>query len=376
MNKNINVLYIITKLELGGAQKICLSLFNGLQNSGANSLLISGAEGKLVESVKNLDNVILLNNFKREVSLKIFWNEIKNFVTLVKEIKKLKNKYPDLIVHTHSTKAGIIGRWAALFAGVKKRIHTIHGYAFHAHQNKIIWAFIYLTELITSLITTHFVCVSSADVQTGKKLFPRFKKKYSIIRAAVEWEKFTTAIKVNKNEDKFIFGTVACFKKQKNIFDLLKAFKEVYSKNNNCSLEIVGDGHLRAQIEEWITNNNLTGNITLHGWQENVAPIMLNWHAFILSSLWEGLPCAIVEARLLKLPVLAYDTGGIKDVIIQGKNGFLYKQGDWIGLGNGMLELSKNSDLQNNFQIYNEDLTEFHDANMIKKHFNLYSSLY
>ena len=56
---------------------------------------------------------------------------------------------------------------------------------------------------------------------------------------------------------------------------------------------------------------------------------MLNWHAFVLSSLWEGLPCAIVEARLLKLPVLSYNTGGIRDVIQHGKNGYLYHQKDW-----------------------------------------------
>ena len=105
-------------------------------------------------------------------------------------MKKLKKQHPHLIVHTHSTKAGIIGRWAAFFAGIKKRIHTIHGYGFHAHQNKILWVSIYLIEFITSLITTHYVCVSSEDVKTGIKLFPHFSGKHSIIRAAVDWDQF------------------------------------------------------------------------------------------------------------------------------------------------------------------------------------------
>lgn len=324
-NNELHVLYIITKLELGGAQKVCLSLLKGLHNSGKNALLISGIEGSLVKDLINSPSVILLKNLKREISLSYFFQEIKNFFELINEIKKIKKKYPNLIVHTHSTKAGLIGRWAAFFAGIKKRIHTIHGFGFHPYQNKLVWFATYFLELITSLITTHYICVSSEDVKIGRKLFPKFEKKHSIIRAAIEWDKFYAASKIvpSINEkEQFIFGTVSCFKKQKNLFDLLKAFKKVNEKNKNCRLEIIGDGILRNSIEEWITQNNLDNYIILHGWQDNVAQFMINWNTFVLSSLWEGLPCAIIEARLLKLPVLAYDTGGIHDVILQGENGF------------------------------------------------------
>ena len=373
---NINVLYIITKLELGGAQKVCLSLVRGLQKAGANAILISGTQGKLVNQAKELSNVILIDNLKREISFNLLFHEIKSFIILIKQIRKLKKIYPNLIVHTHSTKAGIIGRWAALFAGIKIRIHTIHGYAFHSHQNKIKWAIIYIFELFASVITTHFVCVSSEDVKTGIKLFPKFSKKYSIIRAAVDYNKFAKFnVATKTNDQKFIFGTVACFKKQKNLFDLLKAFEIAHTKNKNCFLEIIGDGDLRNEIEQWIAEHNIQHNVTLHGWQHNVAEIMLNWNAFVLSSLWEGLPCAVIEARLLKLPVLAYNTGGIHDVIIQGKNGFLYQQGDWQEMANGMLKILDDKNLYQNLQNYTEDLTEFHNAKMVKKHIELYQKL-
>lgn len=377
--KELNVLYIITKLELGGAQKVCLSLKNDLQKMGHNTLLISGKEGPLVKEIQKSCHVYLLESLKHSVSISGIWNELKNFFYLIKKIRKLKKRFPNLIIHTHSTKAGIIGRWAAFFARVKKRVHTIHGYAFHKNQNKIIWSGIYFIELITSLITTHFICVSSKDVETGIKLFPKFASKHSIIRAAVDWEQFyKPARKANpfpQNEQPFIFGTTSCFKKQKNIFDLLNAFKIVHNKKPNSVLEIVGDGILRPEIENWILKNNIKKNVVLHGWKEKVEPIAIKWHAFVLSSLWEGLPCAIVEARLLKIPVLSYNTGGIHDVILHGENGFLYNQKDVTALSSGMIKIMEDRKLFCKLQNFQENLDDFNNLQMAKQHIELYNNL-
>lgn len=378
-NNQIHVLYIITKLELGGAQKVCLSLLDGLEKENATALLISSNSGILVDTVKNKSNVILLENMQRDVSLKSIFKEIKCFFQLIGHIKTLKKKYPHLIVHTHSTKAGLSGRWAAFFAGIKQRIHTVHGYAFHAHQPLLLWWGIYLCELITSFITTHFVCVSSEDVKLGIKLFPHFAKKHSIIRAAVQAENFfIPAQKVNlfpESVQPFIFGTIACFKKQKNLFDLLNAFAHTHAINTNTRLEIIGDGILRPSIEQWINDRKLNHAITLHGWQQSVAPYMMTWHAFVLSSLWEGLPCAIIEARLARLPVLSYNTGGIHDVIISGENGFLYKQKDWQSLAQGMLSLASNKELHTKLQSHADDLKDFDTSHMIHDHIQLYRKL-
>jgi len=377
--REIQVVYVITKLELGGAQKVCLSLLNGVKKNGHNSFLISGNTGELVKQVELLPNVFLLKNLKRKVSIKQIWLEIKNFIDLVKKIRKIKNKNPNLIVHTHSTKAGLIGRWAAFFSGVRKRIHTVHGYGFHAHQNKISWFFTYLLELVTSFITTHYVCVSSEDVKIGVKLFPRFAQKHSIIRAAIDWEQFyLPAHKATSFPDikkPFVFGTISCFKKQKNLFDLFYAFELAYSKNHNIRLEIVGDGNLRSELETWIAKKGFSKKIILHGWQKKVAPLMLGWNSYVMSSLWEGLPCAIIEARLLKLPVLCYKTGGIHDVIIHGKNGFLYKQGNWRALASGMLAVSENRYLYKKLQNFEEDLSDFNNQKMVKQHLELYQGL-
>lgn len=369
-----HVLYIITKLELGGAQKICLSLFNNLD---AQTFLISGPDGALVNSVKENPRVFLFKSFTREVRIKGFINEIKNFISLIRHIALLKAQYPHLIVHTHSTKAGLIGRWAAFFAGISYRIHTVHGFAFHEHQNKIAWCIIYFFEWITSFITTHFICVSHADIKLGITLFPRFTQKHSLIRAAVSSYFYTPARKTlfPNHTDTFIFGSIACFKPQKNIFDLLQAFKRVHNKNPHTRLEIIGDGIQRIAIENWIKHHHLDKVITLHGWQQSVLPIMLTWHCFVLSSLWEGLPCAVVEARLLKLPVITYDTGGISDVIQDGKNGFLIPQKQWEQLAHAMLKVSQTPQLHDQLQNYADNLEEFNEQVMLKQHYDLYKKL-
>ncbi len=429
MKQTPHIIYIITKLELGGAQKVCLEIFNGQ----TSATLVTGTEGKLVPKVAEKPNVILLKELTREVRFFGLLNEIKCFIKLISTLRALKKKYSHVIVHTHSTKAGLLGRWAAFFAGIKTRIHTIHGFAFHDHQNKITWFLIYATEWITSLITTHFVCVSSADVKTGIKLFPKFESKHSIIRAAIDFGQFVPAqkirlnpflsfassgrtedinqkpcsenikiinttrpdtsissientssinssielacpefIKLAKDPKPFIFGTIACFKPQKNLFDLLQAFHHVYKKNPYTRLEIIGDGQLRPAIESWIFEHKLNKVITLHGWQDHVALIMMHWHAFALTSLWEGLPCAVVEARLQKLPVISYNTGGIHDVILHGENGLLYPQKEWQKMAAGMIELTRNNEFYEKLKNYQDQLGDFKIEAMVEEHRQLY----
>ncbi len=372
-NKELTVIYIITKLELGGAQKVCLSLFNGITQTSkiTNSYLISSHEGYFVPQVSNNPKVVLLKSLNREIAP--FLNELRAFLELICTLRTLRNKQGATLVHTHSTKAGILGRWAAFFAGIPYIVHTIHGYSFHNHQNYITWLMHYLCEWITTYITSHFICVSSVDAETGLRLLPRFVKKYSVIRAAVD----IPIIPAQKTEmvDKkgpFVFGTIACFKPQKNLIDLLQAFAVVHHRNQHARLEIIGDGELRPEITSWIAEHDLEEAVILHGWQPHIIPIISRWHAFVLSSLWEGLPCSIIEARLFHLPILSYDTGGIKDVIFHNRNGLLFKPKDWQSLSNAMYELTHNRILYHSLQLYQDDLHEFQQEYMIHKHAQLY----
>lgn len=373
-----HVVYIITKLELGGAQKVVLTLTRGVPHESFNTTLLAGAGGVLDDTVADDARVILLPSLKREIALTGILSEIGAWYSLVCSLRLLKKQYPSLVVHTHSTKAGLLGRWAAWWAGIKIRVHTIHGYAFHDHQSFIAWWLTYACELLTSIITTHFVCVSSADHTTGCRLFPYFAKKSSIIRAAVAWDSFRAALPLSKqkNTQPFIFGMVACFKHQKNIFDALHAFQRVVQAQQDVLFEIIGDGEQRAAIEAWIKDHNLEHRIILSGWCHDVPARMARWNAFLLTSLWEGLPCSIIEARLLHLPVLSYHTGGVRDVITSGVNGYVYPQGAWQAMAEDMLRLTLDPELCQKLAHHEDALQEFHDLIMIEKHRALYHQLF
>ena len=366
--KTIHVLYIITKLELGGAQKICLSLFNQNNTDNHHAWLISGIEGTLIEEVQDHPNVLLLPSLKREINK----NDITAFWQIYRTIKNIKNNNPNLIVHTHSTKAGYLGRWAAWIAGIKTIIHTVHGFGFHEHQSTIGYYIALGLEKLTSFITTTYICVSSADVEIGKEKIKNFAKKYMLIRAAVNDAKLIPAQKKLAFDGSCTFGTIACFKPQKNLFDLLKAFKQVHLYQPNTKLEIIGDGIQRPLLEQWIKKHHLTRAITLHGWQKEPFTIMRNWDCFVLSSLWEGLPCALVEARFLQLPVIAYKSGGIHDIIIHGKNGYLCPIQNINLLSHYMALVGQNNYLRNTLAHYKEDLAPFTMNTMINQHKTLY----
>ena len=369
MQEKCHVLYIITKLELGGAQKVCLSLFNAFNNEQNTAWLLSGTQGILASTSAPLPNAFLIESLKREIC----WSDVKAWWQIYKKIRALKKDYPDLIVHTHSTKAGYLGRTAAWMVGVKQIVHTVHGFGFHEYQSKIQYAIAYILEKFISRITTTYVCVSEADVTIGIQYIKNFAKKYVLIRAAIEDKKFIPALNKPISFSTCIYGTIACFKPQKNIFDLLEAFRQVYMHHTkNVYLEIIGDGLQRPLIEAWIQEHNLTQQITLHGWQEQPEKIMQKWDCFVLSSLWEGLPCAIIEARALQIPIIAYNVGGISDVVKHGKNGFLCAAKCVNLLAHYMALVGQNNYLRINMGTYKEDLSEFTQIHMIDAHRNLY----
>lgn len=376
-NNTIRILYIITKLELGGAQKVCLSLLKKVNENGIPTGLISGPEGTLISEVQDSKTTFLLDSFKREIGFKFIIYEIKTFFQIILIIKKLKIKYPDLIVHTHSTKAGLLGRWAAFFSGTKTIIHTIHGFGFNNYQSKSKWNTIFWMEYLTSLITTHFICVSQKDRKFGICRFPNFKQKSSIIRAATEWGNFSIPTSTPTKSSSFIIGTISCFKPQKNIFAILNAFKLLHQNSNQkykqqIKLQIIGDGILRPQIVQWINQNKLTKQIDLLGWQKDVKTVIKNWKIFVLSSLWEGLPISIIEARICNLPVVAYDVGGISEVILNEKNGFLIPPNNFHALYERLKILIESKKLRKKMSRYRDNLNEFGNTVMIDKHINLY----
>jgi len=377
------VVHIITRLDLGGAQKVCLLLFNGLLNDGKKAFLISGREGGYVENVIGFESVYLLRNLKHAIGLKSIWLDIKAFFNIISLLRRLKKEHPDLIVHTHTPKAGILGRWAAFFAGVKKRVHTIHGLSFNDFQIWPVRFLIKFVEFVTGFITSHFVCVSKADYQICLKFYPNFIQKSSVIYPAVDFLKFLPAKRCadfdgSNLKQKIVIGTVSCFKGLKNVDRLIEIFRKLkkdLGDKFDLALEVVGDGLFRKRYEQLVFEGDMEDSIKLLGWRKDVDLLMGEWDVFAFTSLKEGLPCVLVEARFVKLPVVAYEVGGISEIINHNQNGFLVKINDEDTFLKKLKLLIQDKELRKRLSLFNDDLSFFKDEYMYKKYFEIYSEI-
>ncbi|MCL4380559.1 glycosyltransferase family 4 protein [Candidatus Dependentiae bacterium] len=367
------IVHIITKLELGGAQKVCLALASGAHAAGWHTVLITGTEGILVPTAQEQPfTTILLPTLRRELSPRFIVDDIRTIWQIRSLLRSYQQQYATVIVHTHSSKAGILGRIAATLAGVQTRVHTVHGFAIHKHQSWGQWLVYYLPELFCSWLTTQFIYVSSADKELGSRIFPaRTQRAATIIRAAVPIDDFVPAIRTQPTTA-FVIGTISCFKPPKNLPDMIRAFARVHQALPHARLEIVGDGELRPMLEQMIADHQLQQAVTLQGWQSTVAPFLARWDIYTMTSLWEGLPCAVVEARAAQLPVVSYATGGIPDIIADGVNGYLVPPGDWQQLASKIIALGTNAPQRQQLATTTDDLTEFTQATMIKRHLQLY----
>ena len=317
---------IITKLELGGAQEIAIYTTENLNRNRYNPILISGCGGILDGEVKN--NPKIKSFFIPQLIRMV--NPIKDAITLIKIWRLLKSERVDL-VHTHSSKAGILGRWAAHFAGVPQIFHTYHGFGFHDYQKWWIRKAFIWVERVTARITDKLIVVSSENVKKG--LVNRIGKKgqYEVVHCATNIKAFSE-IKIDFDEKKREFGIdaespvvamIACFKPQKAPQDFIFLAHRVSQVLPSTRFLLVGDGELRPEVEELIRRFKLKEKVILTGWRRDVPEIMQIIDVLVLTSLWEGLPIVFAEAMASEKPVVATDVDGAKEAIIEGVNGFL-----------------------------------------------------
>ncbi len=375
----IKVCHIITKLELGGAQKNTLFTVSHLDPSKFETYLISGEEGILdfSASEKLGERAIFVREMKRDI------NPFFDLIALIKLTIILRKIRPQ-IIHTHSSKAGILGRWAGFFAGVKIRIHTVHGFGFSPfHPLPLRLLFIFL-ERITSSVTTHFIFVSENNLKDGIRLGIIKEGKGTIIRSGVEIEKFLNSnveIEKKKRElgiplNKKIIGMVACFKPQKAPLDFVKIARILRDSRNDLHFIMIGDGELRGKVEEEIEKLGLKEDFSLLGWRKDVEEIFRIADVFVLTSLWEGLPQVIPQAYASGVPMVVTDVDGNKEFVEEGINGFTFKPHDLKSASEKILKLVDRIDLKEKFvEVGRKKLGEFDAKFMVKSQEELYLKL-
>jgi glycosyltransferase involved in cell wall biosynthesis len=358
------VCHIITRLELGGAQQNTLFTVSHLNETKFHRVLVTGESGILDHEAKILPNV----NVFQVPSMVRQIHPIKDGYTLWKLTALLKRLQPT-IVHTHSSKAGILGRLAARLAKVPIVIHSIHGFGFTPHQHPLHRQVLVSAERLASRWTTRFFAVSEANRQQGilRRLFSA--DKCVVIRSGVDLEALnSTQVDVSRKKRELgldpvrpVVGTIGPFKRQKAPLDFVRMASRVARARPDVQFVMVGDGELRSEVETELRGCGLVSSVHLLGWRRDVAEILRCLDVFVLTSLWEGLPRVYLEALASGVPIVGTRVDGAEEVIRDGVNGYLLKPGDVDGLSVRVLQVlsspeeltqNKNSLLAREFDIW------------------------
>ncbi|KPK97336.1 MAG: hypothetical protein AMJ95_09485 [Omnitrophica WOR_2 bacterium SM23_72] len=375
--RKINILYVITKLELGGAQKQLWNLICSLSKERYNIFLFTAREGLLMDDFFSLEGLTL----RKSVNLQRRINPFKDFLSCLEIYHYIKKNDID-IVHTHSSKAGIVGRLAARAAGVKWIIHTVHGWSFNDFQSVLRQVFFIWLERWIACFTDRLVVVSEYD--RAKGLSHRIGKceQYRRISYGINQSDFLTKDNEARNrlglkDADLAVGMVACFKPQKSPQDFIRLASVMTKKLTHLKFVLVGDGQLRSGVEKLIRKCDLSEFVILTGWRKDVREILAALDVLVLTSLWEGLPVCVLEAMAAQKPVVATDTGGIAEIVREGQTGYLVKPHDITQMAERLYFLLEDERLRRDMgasaqQSLGEDFTV---SNMSKNTECLYEEL-
>jgi len=332
--KPIHLLVVITTLELGGAQKQALSIISGLDKKKFKVFLFTGKGGLLENKARSIPSVMLYQSRFLERVL----NPVRDLLVFFELVSFIKKNSID-IVHTHSSKAGILGRVSARCAGVKKIFHTVHGWSFNDYQPALFRFGAVVLERCAARMTTKIIVVSEHDKRTGIAARIGKKSQYSRIRYGINDRQFS--IKSSRfrrelriDDDDVLVTSISCFKPQKGIQDFLALISLIKKRIEGTRIDgavkfiLVGDGVLRQAVEKRMNDLVLNDMIILTGWRNDIPDILASSDIFVLTSLWEGLPVTVLESKAAGLPVVATHTGGIAEVITHGVNGYLVPRHD------------------------------------------------
>jgi glycosyltransferase involved in cell wall biosynthesis len=321
----LRVAHIITRLELGGAQQNTLYTVSHLDRNLFEPFLITGKGGILDEEAQKLDGVSVhfCPSLVREIGPATDW-------AAYRELKSLLSRLRPDVVHTHSSKAGVLGRFAAQAAGVPVVIHTYHGFGFHRFQNPIVLRFYVEVEKKACRRAHHLVFVSQANLDWAKELGLTSGCGTSLIRSGVKTQPLLDARRTDHirqalgvSSEKKAVGMIACLKPQKDPLTFVEAADLVTQKRSDAFFFLIGDGELRPQVQKRVSRMKHPERFQLLSWRRDIPELLASLDLTVLTSLWEGLPRVIPEATIAGVPVIASDIEGNREIVHEGRNGAL-----------------------------------------------------
>ena len=354
----MNIVHIITRMIVGGAQEnTLLNCIDLIEQYGDQVTLITGPskgpEGKLLErfnhpQLRIIEAPALTRNIKP-------WQDWKAY----RQIKKILCDIEPDVVHTHSAKAGILGRLAAWNLKIPAVIHTIHGAPFHPYQSNLARNLFACCERYAAKRCHRLLCVADAMTDLMVEGRVALREQFTTVYSGMEIDDYLQANQSREqvrkdlgfSDDDIVVGKIARLFHLKGHKYLVEAAKLVVAENDNVHFLLVGDGSLRETIESQIEAGGLQKHFHFTGLvpPTDVPKYLGAMDILAHTSLREGLARALPQALLAGKPVISFDIDGAREVCLTDMTGILTAPKDIQALSNAINRLAKAADLREQF---------------------------
>ena len=352
----IKVLRLIARLNVGGPALHVAYLSAGLADRGYDTTLVAGTVGSGETSMafvaeKRGIRIVTLNDLHREIA------PLRDLRTILQLSRLIRRERPT-ILHTHTAKAGAVGRIAALLAGDARPpviVHTFHGHVLRGYFNPVLTAAFLVLERMLARVTTALVAVSPEVRNDLVALGVAPASKFAVVRLGIELdervgyaeeERQTTRRLLGIPPDVFVVGWIGRMTAVKRTEDIARTLQALVERGVDAYLCLVGDGPDRAGLERRMHELGVAKHCLFVGYQEDVARFYDAIDVLLLTSVNEGTPVSVIEALAAGRPVVATRVGGVSDVVRDGVDGFLVEVGDVESLAARLAELAGDPELR------------------------------
>ena len=356
MSAPVRIMRVIARLNMGGPALHVSYLTAGLRKRGYVTTLVAGSLARGEESMSFVAEelgvqVISIAELHREIS------PLRDALAVVRLARLIRLQRPQ-ILHTHTAKAGAIGRLAALLAGDARPpiiVHTFHGHVLRGYFGPWQTAFFRLLERRLAEVATVLIAVSPEVRDDLVALGVAPAEKFVVIRLGIELEqrvdpgqdgRVETRRMLGIPPERFVVGWIGRMTGVKRTDDVLLAVKRLREREVDAALCMVGDGPDRELVERRASELGIVRHCFFLGYQEDVAPFYAAFDAMVLPSGNEGTPVSAIEALASGRPVVATRVGGVPDVVRDGEDGFLVERGDIEQLAERLALLARDPELR------------------------------
>ena len=389
--EKVKVLHVITRLDKGGSAENILLTTLGLDKNKYDVALVKGLS---LESDMSVEERTSLDEGLKQAELKgvklITVSSLIRRINPMLDLRAFFRLYriflqeKPAIIHTHTSKAGILGRWASFFARVPIVVHTPHGHIFYGYHGKIKTKLFILIEKLTASLTDKIITLTEKEKEEHIQFNISKLDKFVVIHSGVKLEDFSKNFD-NTEELKrdlgipitdSIVGTVGRLVEIKGHKYFLDAARLVLNKIANVTFILIGDGHLMTELIAHTSTLGIENKVIFTGWRSNVAQLINAFDIFVLPSLNEGMGRVLVEAMAMGKPIVASDIGGIPDLVKDGANGILFPPRDVDAMAKAILKLLLDRELARKMGKEGERISLNYDTGaMVKKIEGLYEDL-